>query len=501
MLHLSFKSNYRLDMKDNFLIHTLHCLICTLMLASGLQAATISEEAVVTLSLSDGLAGETVHTVMTDHSGLTWIATNSGVNAYNGKQMHTFRITDVQGRLLTVSDLCETDSHSIWAATEGGLYRMTYGEDHFEHLLPEVKQAVTLLAVGDTVYIGGEQGLQVFDGHQLKHQDIDVSRHGLDNIVRQYVKGDDGKIWFLGRFELNCYDPQSGTVSRHPLNMPSEKVTLTRFARLADGRFVVGTRGQGLFVCDIQAGTAEHVEGVGNIVSSVQHSSNGCICVATDGAGACLLEVRGERLEVRERFDTEGDNRHRLPSNGTYCYYRDKNGVNWFGFVRYGLAYTYQSGDLFSVFKTGGFTSEGLNIRTFCRHGDDVVLGTQDGFYYVNTADGTHCFFSSKDLGGGHIVNAIAWYEGCFYIGTFDGGLRIFDPHTLSLRNQTITPLLDDVSIGDLQTGPDGRLWIGCGHGLVIIRDGKVDQHFTEQNSRIVGGLIISITFDATGNA
>ena len=68
--------------------------------------------------------------------------------------------------------------------------------------------------------------------------------------------------------------------------MPSEKVTLTRFARLADGRFVVGTRGQGLFVCDIQAGTAEHVEGVGNIVSSVQHSSDGCICVATDGAGA-----------------------------------------------------------------------------------------------------------------------------------------------------------------------------------------------------------------------
>ena len=275
---------------------------------------------------------------------------------------------------------------------------------------------------------------------------------------------------------------------------------LTQFACLGNGHFAIGTRGNGLFLYNLNTNQAERVEGVGNLVSSVCRSSDGSVCVATDGAGAYRLEVRGERLEVREHFSTEGDADHRLPSNATNCYYRDKNGVNWFGFVRYGLAYTYHSGSLFKVFKAGGFTTEGLNVRTSCRHGDDVVIGTQNGFYYVNAKTGQHRYYAHDDLGGGHIVNTICWYEGRFYIGTFDGGLRQFDPQTMVLSRQSFTPLLDDVSIGDVKAGPDGRLWVGCAHGLIIIAGGQVEQHFTEQNSRIVGGLILDITFDASGN-
>lgn len=169
--------------------------------------------------------------------------------------------------------------------------------------------------------------------------------------------------------------------------------------------------------------------------------------------------------------------------------------------MRYGLAYTYHSGDLFKPFKVGDFTTEGMNVRTYCRHGDDVLIGTQNGFYYVNAQTGQHRYFSPADLGGGHIVNTVCWYEGRFYIGMFDGGLRVLDPQTQTLSKQTFTPLLDKVSIGDIKAGPDGRLWIGSSHGLMIMGEGKLQQHFTEQNSRIIGGLILSITFDAAGNA
>ena len=493
------------------------CFIAVLLLAIVSRATTIGEERMAHLSMSDGLTGETVYRIMTDHWGITGIATNSGVSFYTGTKLYNYRIVDELGRNQSVCDLCETTADgTIYAAAENGLYRMPKDSNDFVHVLPEIEHPLCLMGTGSTLYIGSEQGIHIYDGKRLKHIDVDVSRHGLDNIVRQYdvcefatphSQREKGKIWFLGRFDLNSYDPKTDKITRHKLALPVGNHILSQFACLGNGRFAIGTRGNGLYLYDINTDQAKHVEGIGNLVTSVRRSSDGSICVATDGAGTYRLEMRNEKgemrneLVVKEHFSTEGDVDHCLPSNATTCYYRDKNGVNWFGFVRYGLAYTYYSGSLFKVFKAGDFTTEGINVRTSCRHGDDVVIGTQNGFYYVNTKTGQYRYYSPDDLGGGHIVNTICWYDGRFYIGTFDGGLRQFDPQTMALTRQSYTPLLDDTSIGDLKAGPDGRLWVGCGRGLIIIAGGQVEQYFTEQNSRIVGGLILSITFDQNGNA
>ena len=466
-----------------------------------LLAGVIGEEAMVSLTLADGLAGETVHCVMTDHNGGTWLGTSSGINIYNGRQLTTLPLTNEKGRTLEVLCLAEVNSQCVYAATDDGLYRIQYGNSRAERVLPEVKSAISLLAVGDTLFIGSEQGLLMYDGRQLHHQDVDVSRKGLANIVRQYAKGDDGLIWFLGRYDLNSYDPRTGHIERYPLNLPSQETIVSQFACLGNRRFVVGTRGKGLYLCDIQRATAECIAGVGNIVMSVQRSLDGKVCVATDGLGAYLLEERDGRLEVTEHFHTGGDTHHRLPSNGTYCYYRDANKVNWFGFVRYGLAHSFHQGDLFQPLRIGNLLLENMNIRTYCRHGDDVVIGTQEGCFYLNVKTQQHRYFSPDELSGGHIVNTICWYDGKFFVGTFDGGISILDPQTLSLKRQAISPLLDGVSVGDLKAGPDGRLWIGCSRGLFIVKDMQVDQHFTERNSPIVSGLILSITFDKSGNA
>jgi ligand-binding sensor domain-containing protein len=49
--------------------------------------------------------------------------------------------------------------------------------------------------------------------------------------------------------------------------------------------------------------------------------------------------------------------------------------------------------------------------------------------------------------------------------------------------------------------GPDSCLWIGCSDGLFIIKKDGSYRQLTEQNSHIVGGIIIDITFDRDGNA
>lgn len=485
-------------MRKNYSIR--YCLIVFLFFGIAIlsKATTIKEETMVNLRLFDGLSGETVYRVMTDHSDHIWIATNNGVNAYNGKRITQFHIADESNPTVIVNDLCEVSSKEIWAATEAGIYRLPRGKKNFEKFLPEITEAETLLAVGDTVYIGGLEGLQVYDGKQLKKFDVGVSKHGLDNIVRHFIR-DHGKILFLGRYGIYSFDPKTEKISSFTTRdeLP-EKTALTQFEKVGN-RLFLGTHFSGLLVFDLQTRKVTRMEQVGNVVTSVRKSDDGYICVATDGAGAFLIDP--ESTEIVETFNTGADYSHQLPTNALYSYYRDKDGVNWFGFVRYGLAYTYHKGNLFHSYTTDGFRTEGMNVRSFCRHGNECVIGTHNGFWYIDTNRHITRYFSSQDFGGGHIVNSIVWIDGNFYIGTYDRGMRVLDPKSMTLRKLTSTRLLDNTTIGDIKVGPDGRLWVGSGEGLFIInKDGQVTR-FTEQNSHIIGGLIISITFDRKGNA
>ena len=464
-------------------------------------AATIGQETMVNLTLNDGLAGETVNHVMTDHNGYVWIATNSGVNVYNGKNLQTHRILNAKGQAVEVFYLCETKSKDIFAATDQGLYRLSPSTNGFKHFLPEVTNAISLFAVGDTLYIGGEQGLQYWDGEKLYRKNMGASRQGLDNIVRFYAKDKEGLIWFLGRHDLGCFNPKTEKVTHYDLtHSMNGKQPLRQFI-IVEGqtkKFYIGTRSGGLFVYDLKSREAHHVDGVGQLVMSVYKSNDGYICAATDGSGAYLIDSKTE--QVVRHYNVDATGMERLPTNAVYSFYRDTNGVNWFGFVRYGLTYEPHNSHLFTPYSIDGFSTLGLNIRCFHKYGDQTVLGLQDGLWVIDTKRHLHKYFSAQELGG-HIVNNIIYWNDHFWIGTYDGGVRMLNPQSLEIQKQPYSPLLDHCCVGHLRIGPDNSMWVGCSHGLFIIQKNGAIRRFTEQNSAIVGGIIIDINFDKDGNA
>ena len=447
----------------------------------------------VNLTLADGLAGETVRRIMTDHNGLVWIATTGGANIFDGKHVQTLRIPNEKGYNQEIYDLCETRDGTVYVATERGLYQLKLATERFEPFLPEVKRPISLLAVGDTVFIGSEQGLQYWDGKKLHHQDVGASRQGLDNVVRYYQQDEKGRIWFLGRHTLNSYDPKTGQIKTYDLIGPMDgKRALTQFAVIND-KFFIGTRGYGLFVYDLKSGETRQVGAVGCQVVAVSLSADGYICVATDGTGAFLIDSQNE--EVVDRYDMS-----ELPTNALYSFYRDKNGVNWFGTVRCGLVYKPHNSRLFRVYEPDGMSTLGMNVRSFYIRGSQSVIGLQDGLWFVDAERHVRKFFTAEELGG-HIVNNIVWWQGRYYIGMYDGGVQVLDAQSLTLGQQPFSPLLTKTSVGKMVAGPDSCLWIGCTDGLFIIKKDGNYRQLTEQNSHIVGGIIIDITFDRDGNA
>ena len=165
----------------------------------------------------------------------------------------------------------------------------------------------------------------------------------------------------MSRYALNCYVPQTGKYRSYVIadKMP-KGAALSRLAIWKD-KFFIGTKNNGLFVYSLKSHAAPRpISGVGNIITFLQATSHGEVTVATDGSGAFLLDAN--TAKIKEMYYVKGDRKHRLPSDAVYCFVKDVNGVNWFGFFRFGMSYTYYKAPIFQRYHFGDFTTEGLNV-------------------------------------------------------------------------------------------------------------------------------------------
>ena len=91
--------------------------------------------------------------------------------------------------------------------------------------------------------------------------------------------------------------------------------------------------------------------------------------------------------------------------------------------------------------------------------------------------------------------------KGHAYIGTYGGGMYVFDLKTRQLKDfapDHPMPFLNG-HIFCLYTDHDENLWIGTSNGLYRYNDGKIVKHFTDKNSQLPEGNIYAIYIDSTG--
>lgn len=476
----------------------LYIVTFLLALTQTAKADVAYDEPFRFMTQENGLSGETVADILTDHLGQVWLATSNGVSRFNGKRIVTFSF-NVEGRGATyVYDLSEGRDGTLYAATSKGIFILQKGADRFKHILPSISKAETILSTAGMLYIGNCDGLLLYDGRHLRTITVGATKMGIENSVRDIVQGKEGVIWFLSRYALNSYQPATGKVRSVNLAtaMPS-RAALSHLC-ISGERFFVGTKNNGLFVYDIHSRQSCHVEGIGNVVTGLHTTRQGDVCVSTDGSGAFLLD--GRSTTVKQHFTVGGDKNHNLPTNACYCYYRDNNGVDWFGFYWFGLAYTYHSDKIFRPFRMDEFTTEGLFVRSFCIHGSETVIGTSGGVYYVNALTRQVRHVMPEQLDGAHIITKICYLNGLYFIATYDAGVRVFNPATGSVSTLTQSPLLSNITVGALAVAPDGNLWIGTGEGIFVLNAQGRLTAYNERNTPMQGGVVTDIFFDRKGN-
>ena len=478
----------------------IHYYITLLLLTFCMMTAhadIVNDEVFHFVTKEDGLSGESVSRIMPDHLGRMWIATSDGVSLYNGKRIVTFKMSRDGSYPNYVYDICEGGNHSIYVATGKGIFEKRKGDGDFRQVMKDLSNGEAILESKGMLYVGNREGLHVFDGKTTKLIAVGASRMGVENGVRDIKADKQGNIWFLSRYALNCYYPQTGKYRSYVIadKMP-KGAALNRLAIYRD-KFYIGTKNNGLFVYSPRSNTPYQIKGVGNVITYLQVTSRGEIAVATDGSGAYLLDAKTAR--IKEVYDTKGDRKHQLPSDAVYCFVKDKHGVNWFGFFRFGMCYTFYSAPIFHRYSLGDFTTEGLTVRSFFIGQQMKLIGTNDGLYYVDEARRLVKLLSPEQLLGAHIITNIIYFKGQYYIATYDGGLLVLNPQTFAVSRIPNEPLLATATISSLDISRDNKLWIGTGEGIFVWDGEGHIVRYTENNSRLCGGVVV-FKFDGKGN-
>lgn len=483
--------------KDRMNKH-IHYYICLLLMMCSMaicRADIVNDEVFHFVTKEDGLSGESVARIMPDHIGRMWLATSDGVSLYNGKRIVTFKLG---GDGTYVFDLCESEDHTLYAVTTKGIFEKRKGDAEFHQIHKEISKAEAILAHQGTLYVGNREGFHVFHGKENRTITVGASRMGVENGVRDIKADAQGNIWFLSRYALNCYVPKTGKYRSYVIadKMP-KGAALSRLAIWKD-KFYIGTKNNGLYVYSLQRhATPTHILGVGNVITYLQATSHGEITVSTDGSGAYLLDARTE--SIKETYHTKGDRKHLLPSDAVYCFVKDEHGVDWFGFFRYGMSYTYYKAPIFQRYRFGDFTTEGLNVRSFYIGNQVKLIGTNEGLYYVDEARKLVKLIPMEQLLGAHIITNIYYYKGLYYLATYDGGLLMLNPQTFAISRIPNQPLLETATITSFDVSRNGKLWIGTGEGVFVWDGERHITRYTENNSRLCGGVTF-LRFDGKGN-
>ena len=147
------------------------------------------------------------------------------------------------------------------------------------------------------------------------------------------------------------------------------------------------------------------------------------------------------------------------------------------------------------------FNSANLSIRSFVNKGQEKVIGSRDGLFYINEATGVVKSFVKPVLTS-DLILTICFYQGEYYIGTYGGGMMVLNPESLSLIYfaEGATELFQKGHIFCVKPDAKGNLWIGTSQGLFSY-NGQTKQikSFTSANSQLPEGNVYEVSFDSTG--
>lgn len=479
-----------------------YILVCLLLSIAGVSLSARSYT-FRELSVADGLSDLVVNALYKDSAGFLWIGTGADLERFDGVRIKHYAIPGSAGKLKRVNVITETDRDLLWMGNGMGLWRLDRSRDALERIAEETISTPVRALLYDhrgTLYIGSGQGLFIHRNGQLRQVLVDPNHFSAANRITGLLLDEaESVLWMTTERGLCSLRLADLSVTTYPSEGTDRRDSgYNNLARIGSTLYL-GTMTRGIVTFDLDSHTFDRFISVGcNVISSLSSDGRDILYVGTDGNGVHFVSV--SRRQVLQSFRHEQQQEGSLRSNSVYSLLVDRDGLIWVGLYQLGLNYTLHQNRLFNLFTYPPYwDSKDMPIRTIAVNGDEMLVGSRDGLFYIDKARKRFKSFTVPQLRT-DMIFCSHYFGGIYYIGTYGGGMYLFDPATLALSefDAGTDHAFGRDFIFRIQSDAQGYLWIGTSNGLYRYKDGKLVAHYTSENSRLPDGNVYEIFFDST---
>ena len=471
------------------------------------------------LTIENGLSSNIINKIVEDFYGFIWIATQNGLNRYDGSNIVTFFYDPSDSGSIPNNDISSVVSDqagNLWIGTKSGLCRFNYETEKFEKHLqygPGERNYITSLYVdkNDIMWVGTEHGLFTFNRNENTFQRI--FSEGETNLFAalSFAEDKNGNI-FVGTWQKGFYEITKNrnhfsneTIPLHDVIKKTGINTLeaifidrnnTLFLGSMEGLIKAG-KNSGLgknkfnYSCVFKTGKKNEVL-TNNYIHALCEDNSGRLWIGTE-YGLNIYDPNSQNLvnQLNNPNDPQS-----LSNNLVKCIYRDRNGNMWVGTYQGGVNMYYPNQERFQNYFPALNNTNSQRMRYVKSILEDnknnLWIGTDLGLLQFSDKGQLLRSFVNRpgDNSSINVGGVSALYQdrkGRIWVGTWGGGLHELNPVNFKIFRlpwledvHTNPGTQGDINVRSITEDSKGNLWIGNIRGYLdkYCPETKVFEHY-----------------------
>jgi len=392
----------------------------------------------------------------------------------NTSILYHYHEKDQPGFWNIISDIIETDDHSIWVTTyngseNSGIHRFDEKTGLFSRYTYQPNNLTSLTwAYCETVFEDKDNNLWVGTSRGLNKADLNRWQMGMMNINPENPFDFANNFYAIEEVEKDVFwlgldgdgfiewDRRSNKKKQFGIDDPrSGDGRIFTIRKDHDGKVWFGYKGQGCARYNPETGQLEkfkHDDGnpkslIGNVVSDILIDRQNNVWIATSNGLSRFNRDQGDFTNWQKDVNTSG-----MSGNSLFSLFEDSRGFIWIGTRenQYDPNATFPSGLMKFDPKTNQFKSYRYDPNdpgslssdaVFCVNEDlngNIWVGTNNGLNKLDVNEKKFEIFHDADgLPDPNIIGILVDNDGFLWLSTLKGISR-FDPATKSFRNFTM---------------------------------------------------------------
>ncbi|HAJ98784.1 MAG TPA: hybrid sensor histidine kinase/response regulator [Bacteroidales bacterium] len=461
-----------------------------------LAPTTVVTQSVKLFSSDQDLSNSMITSIVQDGNGFLWIATEDGLNRFDGLNFKIYRNIANNPHSLTsnfIRSLFVDSQGRLWVGTINGLLKYNYQKANFDEVImirdttrlhPHVTSIIEL-SDGNLLAATSGQGIIRIDKQKMRGEaDLSLIARLSSEFLEVIFEDFYGRLWIGTENEgLNVFNPATNEMRtyRFENNKPGSISSNYITAIIEDHQrnILIGTANRGLnrFIEGQNAfqlvptspGTTTNLP-----IRSLFADRSNNIWVGTSGVGLWKLPSNATSLLPHMvshlRFDLARSRIHSIT--------KDREGNLWLGVFLKGAAMIPGRTNNFNTLSYQQFADNGIGSGSIMSIAQDrqnqIWVGTDtDGIYQVNLRNNDiwHFPIPSGRNGGMpvSITSLVFDAKGVLWAGSGIEGFFSFEPNTRQSRffrhNPFETNSLSNDKVQTLLADREGYLWIGTSGG------------------------------------